>query len=346
MALAPYTWLKGPAEELSAMRNRLPNAILIYGAPGTGVFDLARSFAESLLCESPAGGGACGHCASCRLIRAGTHPDLRFVVSEYFADALELPYEPPPGAKTREKKTKSRKILVHQVRAISDFTALTSNRRGLRVVVIYPADMVREEPASALLKILEEPPEGLVFILAAENLDAVLPTIRSRSRLVRVPVPPREEALGYLKTQKVKNAEEALAMAGGAPLDAAGAPGSTPKLDPKVSKVLMNLLLEGRGITVASVANGFRECRAGFSVPPAALFISRWTCDLARVQAGVAPRYFVGEAQNLGRLARDANPKKLWGFEKDVLSMRRSAEHPLNPESVWESILLAYKGIF
>lgn len=89
---------------------------------------------------------------------------------------------------------------------------------------------------------MEEPPEGCVFILAADDIDAVLPTIRSRSRLLRVGVPSKEDALAWLSSQKrlKGDPEVALAMAGGAPLNAVkDITGLT--LDAKASATLRDL---------------------------------------------------------------------------------------------------------
>lgn len=53
MALAPYPWLEEPAQTLLAMRDRMPNAVLLYGAPGAGLYELALAFSKSLFCLSP-----------------------------------------------------------------------------------------------------------------------------------------------------------------------------------------------------------------------------------------------------------------------------------------------------
>ena len=50
MALAPYPWLEEPAQTLLAMRDRMPNAVLLYGAPGAGLYELALAFSKSLFC--------------------------------------------------------------------------------------------------------------------------------------------------------------------------------------------------------------------------------------------------------------------------------------------------------
>ena len=83
MALAPYPWLEEPAQTLLAMRDRMPNAVLLYGASGAGLYELALAFSKSLFCLSPHSDGTpCGHCTGCRLAQAGTHPDFKQVLSE------------------------------------------------------------------------------------------------------------------------------------------------------------------------------------------------------------------------------------------------------------------------
>lgn len=106
MALTPYAWHAEPAAQLALLRERLPNAVLLYGAPGTGVFELGRAFATSLLCESPAADGTpCGHCRGCELVHAGSHPDFKPVVSEFMANVFELPYVPADNERSGDKRS-------------------------------------------------------------------------------------------------------------------------------------------------------------------------------------------------------------------------------------------------
>ena len=97
----------------------------------------------------------------------------------------DVAYEPAENERSDAKKKLSREIRIHQIRVLGDFLSLNANQGGRRVVLVHPADKLRAEAAASLLKSMEEPPEGLIWVLTAEKLDDVLPTIRSRSRLSR-----------------------------------------------------------------------------------------------------------------------------------------------------------------
>lgn len=180
MALAVFPWQKHLADTLNGMRGKLPNGLLIYGPRGIGTFELVHAFAKSLMCTSPAADGtSCGHCKGCHLTASYAHPDLVYVVSEAEALPRDIPFEEPDNAAS-DRKTQYREILIHQTRRLAEIFSLKTNEGGLRVVLVYPADQLRAEAAAALLKNLEEPPENTVFLLVADGIDFVLPTIRSR----------------------------------------------------------------------------------------------------------------------------------------------------------------------
>ena len=305
-------------------------------ARGAGGFELAYEFAKSLLCHHPGPEGEpCGHCRGCELTRAGTHPDLRVIVPEYFAVAKDLPFAQPESSSST-RKTLSREILLPQVKALGDFLELTANQGGRRIVVIYPAEMVRAEAAAALLKSIEEPPSECTFLLVTEELDAVLPTIRSRSRLFRLTLPSKDEALAWLKEKGVDEAERRLALAGGSPLlaieDVSGL--TLPEDD---EKAILNLLRRGASLTPDEIVRGVTK---GLTVPAVLYYFTRWSTDLVRVKSGLEPLFFPLEANTLARQASGASEEKLLALYDDLLERNRHSEHPLNVKNVTEALCL------
>src|SRR6185295_13645725 len=89
-----------------------------------------------------------------------------------------------------------------------------------RVAVLDPVDTMNEIAQNALLKNLEEPPPGTLFVLVTSHAQRLLPTIRSRCEALAVGTPPAEAAIGWLKEQGAREPEMLLAQAGGAPLEA------------------------------------------------------------------------------------------------------------------------------
>lgn len=139
----------------------LTHAWLITGPPGSGRSNLAYAFAAALLCRN----GGCGECADCRQVVARTHPDLSSLATERVI------------------------ISIDEVRALVHAAQFGPSVSRFRVVVIEDADRMVERTSNVLLKALEEPPEGTIWILCAPSEADLLPTIRSRVRSVRLTVP-------------------------------------------------------------------------------------------------------------------------------------------------------------
>lgn len=215
---------KGPWDQLAGKLDRLPHALLFHGVPGVGKLALAERFAQLLLCEKRGRGtNPCGACEGCRWFLGGNHPDARIVEPEAIALALG---RPAPGAEegeeqqSKEKKKPSIQIRIDEVRALAGFVNVKSHRGNLRVAIIHPAEDITEQAANALLKTLEEPPAGAVFLLVAHRPARLLPTIRSRCVPVPVPLPEPKAAAAWLAAQGVRAPDRWLAFAGGAPLRA------------------------------------------------------------------------------------------------------------------------------
>ncbi|HEV2681889.1 MAG TPA: DNA polymerase III subunit delta', partial [Rhodanobacter sp.] len=181
-------------------RDALPHALLLCGATGLGKRAFAQRFVHGLLCAEPAGGEACGHCRSCLLLAAGTHPDV-------ISLSLGL----------RKDGVLRSEIVVDQIRELSARLAMSSQFGGWQVAMIDPADAMNPAAANALLKTLEEPAAQTMLILLADAPWRMPQTIRSRCQRIEFHLPAAADALAWLQTEGVRDAAAALAAAGGNP---------------------------------------------------------------------------------------------------------------------------------
>ncbi|HZM46034.1 MAG TPA: DNA polymerase III subunit delta' [Burkholderiales bacterium] len=304
-------------------RERLAHAFLVHGPEGIGKLAFAEAAAQSLLCERPAAAGAaCGACPGCTWFTQGSHPDFRRL-------APAQPDESDEGGEGREKKA-SDQIDVKQVRALESFINLSSHRGGARVIVVHPAEALNPSAANALLKSLEEPPPQTYFLLVAHRWHYLLPTIRSRCRLVGLALPEPDAALAWLTGEGVAAPELALAHAGGAPLAAAA-------LDDEywaVRKRLLDLL--ARAFDPLAAADELRD------VEPArmAALLQKWSYDLVLQQASGRVRYNPDCAEALAGIAARLDRLETARFHRRIVQLQRVVPHPLNARLFLESMLV------
>ena len=335
MGLAPYPWLERPAEVLAKMLNKLPGGILIYGPRGCGVFELASRFAAAVVCQHPVDGAPCGICEECKLIFSGNHPDLRYVLSETEAALHPEPWNGKFG-EIPKGKSLSKQILIEQVRGIGEYLSVTAHRAGHRAVVIYPADSMSGDQSSALLKTLEEPPEGAVLILVGDDINSILPTIRSRCQLVRCTPPTREQGIAYLKSQKVRNPEGELTRLSGRPLLIHEAdPNLT--LDKKDEAKYLEMLALGSALSSVQVLSAFQK---DIPVGPVVSIMQRWYWDLMAVLSGAEPRYFPEHFEAYKRQVQGTDFQKLVPFNQTLMQANRSKDHPLSKSLALQELLI------
>lgn len=198
-----HPWLEATWKSLydALVNERLGHALLLSGPAGLGKTELAERLVARMLCLTP-GEDACGVCDSCRLAGAGAHPDRCDIAPD------------EPGAAIR----------VDPVRELAHRLRLTARMSPARVAVIRQADRLNINAANALLKTLEEPPEGAWLVLITDHPGRLPVTVRSRCMPVTIRPPEPQAGRAWLE-QAVPDAdpatrERALAMCGGAPLAA------------------------------------------------------------------------------------------------------------------------------
>ncbi|MEW6760973.1 MAG: DNA polymerase III subunit delta' [Pseudomonadota bacterium] len=333
-----YPWQGAAWSRLQQMRERLPHAILFHGPAGVGKADFMETFAQALLCENVRPDGhACGECASCGWFLQNNHPDYRRVRPEALED--EPAGEGEEGAestgKAKSSKAPSKEIKIEQIRSLADFMNISTHRQGLRVVVLYPAEALNMPASNALLKTLEEPPPGTVFLLASNSLDRLLPTILSRCRKFALPMPAHEEALAWLREQGVQDADSWLREQGGAPLAALqeSESGSREEMD-----TLLHFL------ATPSVDGALRTADklSKAALPALVAWQQRWLYDVLSMKLSGRIRYYPRYQKEVSQLAGRVPTAKLNRAIKALGERRAVADHPLSAKLFVEDMLLEY----
>ena len=327
--------------QLGARREQLPHALLISGQRGIGKFDLARKFAESLLCENPsADSQACGACSACGWLAQGNHPDFRLLQPEALGEA------PNDDSEAGGKKKPSQQITIDQVRALDDFLHVGTHRHGVRVILINPAEAMNRPTANSLLKSLEEPIASTLFILVTSESERLLPTIRSRCQSLLIPQPAQRRAEQWLRQAGVNEAGRWLALAGGSPLLAVEL-GSE-------ERVLLDVLIAemSRGSKIdplAAAAAVDRVVKAEKRPAPLKRMIDwsqKWLFDLTLISAGLPLRYFLAQDQLVQRLAKSSDTVSLLAFNRKTIQYKLQCEQPLNTRLFLEEFFLSYAALF
>lgn len=151
-------------------RRAMTHAWLVTGPPGSGRSVLAEAFAAALQCPQ----GGCGTCPDCRQSLADSHPSTRIVRAD------KLSYG------------------VDDAKSLISYSAVRPQGHHRRIIVVQDADRLTETAANALLKALEEPPPRVVWLLCAPSTEDILPTIRSRTRLISLATPAVADVAAFL----------------------------------------------------------------------------------------------------------------------------------------------------
>lgn len=160
---------------------KISHAYLFGGPGGTGKTTLALAFAQVLLCTEPRGSDPCSLCRSCRQFESGNHPDFHYLQ--------------PDGES----------IKISQIRELQRKVSLRPFQGTRKVFIIGEADTMTREAANSFLMTLEEPPEGVIFILISDFPQSLLSTISSRCQQFNFkPLSNNEISLGLKKLRGMR----------------------------------------------------------------------------------------------------------------------------------------------
>lgn len=154
------------------LADRLPHGLVFAGPAGVGKGTTALALAALFLCERPQGTAPCGSCDSCRVIRAGNHPDYHVVYRQL--------------VRMEKESSKARDLSIDVVRQylVRPAGLRAAMGRG-KVFVVEEAELMNAAAQNAILKTLEEPAGRTAIVLLTDQPDALLPTIRSRCQTFR-----------------------------------------------------------------------------------------------------------------------------------------------------------------
>ncbi len=163
---------------------RIPHALIIEGAAGTGRRTLAGMLARALACTGE--NKPCGECPSCRI---GSNPDIVTVLPDKSS------------------------ITVDRIRSVREEAYILPNQSDRRVFIIPDANLMNEQAQNALLKVLEEPPKRVSFILTCEYSAQLLPTVTSRASVLSLTVPETDEAIDCIAADHAEYEHDAIRAA-------------------------------------------------------------------------------------------------------------------------------------
>lgn len=180
---------------------RIPHAQLFFGAEGSGNLPMVYAFSRYLLCKNRTELDACGQCPACNMVGKLAHPDLHWVfpiaasknvrvsadvMKNFRAAFTKLPYlTQQDWFGELDAENKQPVIPGEESNEIIKKLSITSYDGGFKVLIIWQPEKMNATSANKLLKMLEEPPDDTFFFLVTHHLDQILPTILSRTQLVK-----------------------------------------------------------------------------------------------------------------------------------------------------------------
>ena len=317
----------------SLKAGRIGHAYLLAGPPHVGKMTLALDLAAVVNCQQAGdyGYGPCGECEPCARIRRGVH-----------ADVSVLAVGGDPQASTR--------ISIRQVREAENFLAVTPVEGGWKVIILDGAETLsagQSESANALLKTLEEPPERALLLLLTSAEDSILPTIRSRCRLLPLRPMAGDQLASYLSTRYGADTEESrrlARLARGCPGWAINALNDSSILDDRAAKLdeiaePQTAPLDQRFSYANTLAGGFSNDRE--SVRQTLYLWQGWWRDLLLVKEGVSEHVQNSDRRSeLESMSQGTSSGAIVTFLRRIQATLVALDANANPRLALETLML------
>ena len=313
-AQAVPAWLAAATAALGAAheQGRMPHALLIHEAPGSGGDWLAAWAAALVLCERGMT-APCGECSACRRVVSLNHPDVSWV----------------------RLQEESRQLRIEQVRDLSAELALTSHSGGYKVAILSPADALKRFAANALLKTLEEPPPRTLLILVASEPSRLPPTVLSRCQRLKIRAPERAESVAWLSSVRGKaDWAAALDTVGEAPMQIVQADPAELASVGADTRTTLDALAAGRTDPVAAAERWARS-----QLPLRLRCFENWLTERIGLRlGGGALLTELRAAPYLSEAGTFLNIRELFGLIDEVRDLRATLDVPLNRGMALEAL--------
>ncbi|MEO6831716.1 MAG: hypothetical protein ABI378_05275 [Chitinophagaceae bacterium] len=221
--------LQATKENLIKMweHGRMPHAMLLLGREGTGGLPLAIALSQFILCQNKQATDSCGQCPNCQKVQRLEHADLHLsfptitgktgksaMSRDYSKEFRTFVHDTPYGSvydwlQLIEAENKQGNLSAEECREIIDKLNLKSYEGGSKIQIVWRAEYLSKN-GNIMLKLIEEPPAGTFIILVAEDVEDILPTILSRTQLIRLPPIAPSEIAAALQSRGLSTPTKAL----------------------------------------------------------------------------------------------------------------------------------------
>jgi DNA polymerase-3 subunit delta' len=317
---------------------RIPNSLLFAGPEGVGKKQFALELARSIVCRGPREGEACGECASCKRVGVFEFPGAdakgddydRVFFSEHSDVGMVVPF--------------NRTLRVGSIRALEAEANFRPYEAPARVFIIDDAQKMNEAASNALLKTLEEPPVTTHIFLVSSKPDSLLPTIRSRSQILRFgPVDASEIEHLLLMSHKYSQ-EDARLIASNASGNVAWA--SSVKVDEYRARreiaidILRSAILDHDIVSLLKKAESVNDAKNKDSYEEfldilQALIHEVWACRAGGVDSGDT---------TINELAEAADPRALAAWLKNIEELRENFIVNINRKIATDALFVQMAG--